>query len=57
MQHGYNDNYNLKAMQVEAHAGNMPAEHSFLFTDSDHVVVTAVKKAEQSNALIIRFFE
>ena len=57
MQHGYNDNYNLKATQVEAHEGNMPSRHSFLSTDSDHVVVTAVKKAEDSNALIVRFFE
>ncbi len=57
MQHGYNDNYTLKAMQVEAHEGDMPAEHSFLSLDSDHVIVTAIKKAEESNALIIRFFE
>ncbi len=57
VEHGYNDNYKLKAMQVEAHEGSMPTEHSFLSTDSDHVVVTAMKKAEDSNALVIRFYE
>ena len=57
VQHGYNDNYKLKAMQVAAHEGSMPAEHSFLATDSDHVVVTAMKKAEDSDALVIRFYE
>ena len=57
VEHGYNDNYKLRAVQVSAHEGSMPAAHSFLATDSDHVVVTAMKKAEDSNALVIRFYE
>ena len=57
VQHGYNANYTLNAMQVDAHEGEMKAEHSFISTDSDHVVITAMKKAEDGNALIVRFYE
>ena len=56
-QHGYNANYALKAMQVDAHAGELTAEHSFLGVDTDHVVVTAMKKADDGDALIVRFYE
>lgn len=57
IQHGYDANYTLRATQVEAHQGEMKPEHSFVSTDSDHVVITAIKKAETGNALIVRFFE
>ena len=30
VRHGYDFNYQLKAMQVEAHSGTLPAEHSFV---------------------------
>ncbi len=55
--HGYNFNYGLKAMQVQAHAGDRKPEQSFLSTDAKNVVVTAVKKAETNDALIVRFYE
>ena len=35
----------------------MPAEHSFSSTGSDNVVLTAVKKAEDGDALLLRFYE
>ena len=57
VEHGYDANYALMAKQVTAHEGAMPAEHSFLATNSDHVVVTAMKKAEDGSALIVRFYE
>ncbi len=57
VEHGWNYNYKLEAMQVEAHAGQMPAEHSFVGVDAKNVVVTAVKKAEDGNGLVVRFFE
>ena len=57
VRHGYNDNYPLQATQVEAHAGAMPAEHSFLSVAPDHVVLTAMKKAEDSHALIFHAYE
>jgi alpha-mannosidase len=57
VRHGFNFNYGLKAMQVEAHAGSLPAEHSFVGITPEDVVLTAMKKAEDSHALIFHFYE
>ncbi len=57
VEHGYNYNYKLQAMQVDGHAGEMGPEHSFFGVDAKNVVVTAVKKAEDGNGLIVRFYE
>jgi alpha-mannosidase len=54
---GYESNYPLTATQVEAHTGEWPAEHSFVGVAADNVVLTAVKKAEDSNALLFRVYE
>jgi hypothetical protein len=40
-----------------AHAGSLPAEHSFASVSPDNVVLTAVKKAEDANGLIFRVYE
>jgi alpha-mannosidase len=57
VRHGYEFNYKLKAIQVEAHSGAMAANHSFLTMLSENVVVTAMKKAEDSDALIFHMYE
>jgi alpha-mannosidase len=57
VRHGFNFNYHLKAMQVEAHTGSLPAEHSFVSITPEDVVLTAMKKAEDSHALIFHFYE
>lgn len=57
VRHGYNFNYKLQAMQVEAHTGALPAEHSFVGITPEDVVLTAMKKAEDSHALIFHFYE
>jgi alpha-mannosidase len=57
VRHGYDYNYKLKAMQVEAHTGAMPAEHSYVSVTPENVVLTAVKKAEDADALIFRVYE
>ncbi|GGA74141.1 alpha-mannosidase [Edaphobacter acidisoli] len=54
---GYSYNYRLRAVQVESHTGAGPAEHSFLSVEPENVVLTAVKKAEDSNGLIFHVFE
>ncbi len=54
---GYQYNYNLKAIQVEAHTGTQPAEHSYLSVEPENVLLTAVKKAEDNNGLIFRVVE
>ncbi len=57
VRHGYEFNYKLTAMQVKAHSGAMPAEHSFVSVKSENVVLTAMKKAEDGNALIFHMYE
>jgi alpha-mannosidase len=57
VRHGYEYNYNLQAMQVDARAGSQPARKSTIQPEAQNIVLTAVKKAEDSNALTLRFYE
>ena len=54
---GYEYNYKLAALQVEAHSGTLPLEQSFMTVKNDNVVLTTVKKAEDANGLILHFYE
>jgi alpha-mannosidase len=54
---GYELNTPLLAQQVFAHTGEMPATHSFAALDNPNVTLSAVKKAEDANALIFRMYE
>jgi len=54
---GYNLNYGLFSMSAEKHAGVLPTEHSFVEIKPENLVLTAIKKAEDDDALILRFFE
>lgn len=57
VEHGYDFNYALEAMQVQPHEGDSGKQHSFASVDAKNVVITAMKKAEQDEALIVRFYE
>ncbi len=57
MHRGYELNYPFYHQQVAAHAGSLPAEHSWIAVDNPNVTLTAVKKAEDSNALVFRLVE
>ncbi len=54
---GYEFNDPLAARQVFSHTGSLPAEHSWASVDNPNVTLTAIKKAEDSNALIVRMYE
>lgn len=54
---GYQLNYKLISLPAEKHQGALPPEHSFLQVPSENVIVSAVKKAEDGNALVVRFYE
>ena len=54
---GYELNDPLQAEQVFAHAGELPAEHSFASVENSNVTLTAVKKAEDTDALVFRMYE
>ncbi|MFC6647053.1 glycoside hydrolase family 38 C-terminal domain-containing protein [Granulicella cerasi] len=53
----YELNQPLIATQTFAHTGNLPAEMSFVSVDQPNVILTAVKKAEDADALVFRMYE
>ncbi|MEO6830052.1 MAG: glycoside hydrolase family 38 C-terminal domain-containing protein, partial [Acidobacteriaceae bacterium] len=55
--HGLAFNYQLHAMQANAHAGELPTSHSFVTIQPENLVLTAMKKSEDGDALILRFYE
>ena len=54
---GHELNYKLLALPVEKHQGTLAPEQSFLQVANDNVIVSAVKKAEDENALVVRYYE
>jgi alpha-mannosidase len=54
---GYELNYMLIAMRAQKHEGTLPGEHSFTRVDADNVVLTAIKKSEDDDSLVLRFYE
>jgi len=54
---GYELNYKLLAIQSQKHDGALQAEHSFVRIEADNVVLTAVKKSEDDDSLVLRFYE
>ena len=54
---GYELNYKLRSMQVQSHSGSLPPVHSFIEVNSDNVVLTAMKWAEDGHSVILRFYE
>ena len=57
VRHGYEFNYGLAAFQVTRHGGALPPSHAFVALHADNVVLTAMKKAEDSNALELHLYE
>ncbi len=57
VRHGYELNDPLKAEQVFSHTGSLPAQHSFASVENANVTLTAIKKAEDSDALVFRMYE
>jgi len=54
---GFELNYPLLVRPLERHEGKFKDEYSFLQLHANNVVLTAAKKAEDSNWLILRFYE
>jgi len=49
--HGYEYNYPLQAMQIAAHAGTLPLEHSFASVQPENVVLTAIRRRRTATVL------
>ena len=54
---GYELNYKLLSLPFGNHQGSLAPEHSFLQVQPENVIVTALKKAEDENSLVLRFYE
>ena len=50
-------NFHLFSMLAEKHKGELPPSRSFVQVAARNVVLTAVKKAEDSDAVVLRFYE
>jgi alpha-mannosidase len=58
MRQGYELNYPLIASVAQAHAGGgWPAKQSFSRIDNSNAILTVMKKAEDTDSLIFRFYE
>jgi alpha-mannosidase len=53
----YEFNYPMQSLQAESHTGDLPAKHSLVRVDPNNLVLTAMKKSEDGNGLILRFYE
>jgi alpha-mannosidase len=54
---GYELNYKLVSIPVGKHEGSLAPQHSFVQAEQNNVIVTSLKKAEDENALVLRFYE
>ncbi len=54
---GYELNDPIRVLQVANHAGPLPSSNSFVQIEPQNVVLTALKKAEDDDGLILRFYE
>ncbi len=57
MQRAYELNFPMIPVPVSAHTGALPPSHSFVQVGPSNVVLTVIKKAEDDDALIFRYYE
>jgi alpha-mannosidase len=54
---GYEFNAPLLGVFTDAHAGTLPTQHSFIRLSPSNVILTTVKRAEDSNAWVVQWYE
>ena len=54
---GQNFNHPIRIIGTDIHEGKLPANNQFIKVSNNSVIVSGLKKAEDSNALIIRLYE
>lgn len=57
VQEGYELNAPLEARPTTASSGDVPPLSAFVSLDADNIIVDAVKKAEDSDGIIVRLYE
>jgi len=54
---GYELNYRLLPVKTVAHQGSLPPSHSFVQMEPRNVILSSVKKAEDNDEVVFRFYE
>jgi alpha-mannosidase len=54
---GYELNYPFVTFTAAKHQGSLPPEHAFLQSEAANIIITAIKKSEDNDSTIIRFYE
>jgi len=54
---GYEFNTPLMPIIIQSHKGDLPSAYSFISVEPENIILTACKKSEDSNDLILRFYE
>lgn len=56
---GYAQNFNrrLKVVGTDVHSGNLPPTGQFIKVSADNIIVSGLKKAENSAGIVIRLYE
>lgn len=54
---GYELNYPLRPFATSSHTGTLAKDYSFFKVNQGNIIIAAIKKAEDSNDLIIRAYE
>lgn len=54
---GYELNYRLLPMKTVVHEGSLPATHSFVEIEPRNVILSSLKKAEDNDEVVFRFYE
>ena len=54
---GYEYNVPLMTMATDAHTGSLPTELSFVDLQSPNLILTSIKKAEDSDAWVVQWYE
>jgi alpha-mannosidase len=54
---GYEYNAPLIAVQTESHTGSLPMSHSFVQIGPENIVLSTIKKAEDSEAWIVQWYD
>lgn len=54
---GFELNQPLLVVLTDQHSGTLPLEQSFIRPSADNIIITAFKKCEDDDSLILRFYE
>jgi len=57
VRHAYEYNYPLIAVWTDVHGGTLPLSHSFVRLSPANLVLSALKKAEDSDAWVVQWYE